>query len=471
MIAHRDIQGNILRGHTRHLHAAYLLTRIEDPGRARSLLRRLADEDRIATERDWGQLPQTRLNVAFTHPGLRRLEVDEAPFTRYPDFCEGMRARARSHLGDLGANDPDGWDPALQDEIHLLVTVLGLTAEVRDAAAGALTGELGAAGITVVHDQRADMLTSGREHFGFRDGFSQPAIQGMSEDRRSRRGEGVQRRRLRLTGEEWRNVKPGEFVLGYEDEDGVVPGGRDPYLVNGTFMVWRKLEQHVDAFNRWLAAQAGDDVAAQDLLRAKILGRWPDGDSLVRRPEPGPYGDPPVDTGDGAAGTGERGPDAERRHDLEINDFTYAADLGGVRCPLGAHVRRSNPRDALGFRTERSRRNRIIRRGLPYIERDQDSQRESRGLIFVCFNASIARQFEQIQGNWLMSGDTFGLGEERDFLTAGLDPGQPSVRMTIQGDRGRPPSFISRTQQFVTVRGGHYLFVPGLRALRKIAGS
>jgi Dyp-type peroxidase family len=294
------------------------------------------------------------------------------------------------------------------------------------------------------------MLTSGREHFGFRDGFSQPAIKGMSEDRRSRRGEGVQRRRLRLTGEEWRDVKLGEFVLGHEDEDGVVPGDRNPHLVNGTFMVWRKLEQHVDVFNRWLAAQAGADAAAQDVLRAKILGRWPNGDSLIRRPESGAYGDP----------------DARRRHDLEINDFTYADDPAGVRCPLGAHVRRSNPRDALGFRTERSRRNRIIRRGLPYVDHD-----EARGLIFVCLNASIARQFEQIQGNWLTGGDTFGLGAEPDFLTAGLDPGQPAARMTIQGDRGRPPSFITRTEPFVTVRGGHYLFVPGLNALRKIAGG
>jgi Dyp-type peroxidase family len=456
MTARHDIQGNILRGHARHLHAAYLLTRIDDPGRARALLTRLVDEDRIASERDWSDPPQTRLNVAFTHPGLLRLGVDETSFTRFADFREGMQARARVELGDLGANDPDRWDPALTQEVHLLLTVLGLTCDARDDATAALVSELRDAGVTVVHDQRADMLPVGREHFGFRDGFSQPALNGVSEDRRSRRGEGVQRRRLRLTCDEWREVKVGEFLLGHEDEDGVVPGGRDPYLVNGTFMVWRKLEQHVDVFDRWLTAHGGDDAAARDTLRAKILGRWPSGDSLVRQPESGSYRQPIADADDGA--------DAQRRHDLEINDFTYAGDPAGVRCPLGAHVRRSNPRDALGFRTERTRRNRIIRRGLPYVDGDT-----TRGLIFVCFNASISRQFEQIQGNWLMGGDTFGLGTERDFLTAGLDPGQPTARMTIQGDRGRPPSFITRSEQFVTVRGGHYLFVPGLAALRKIA--
>jgi Dyp-type peroxidase family len=451
MTGRDDIQGNILRGYSRHLHAAYLLTRIDDPEPARTLLGRLIDEDRIATERDWGVLPQTRLNVALTHAGLRRLEVNPTPFAPFTDFCEGMQARARAQLGDLGANDPHHWDPVLTEEVHALFTVYGRTADVRCEAARALTEELDGAGISVVHRQRADLLETGREHFGFRDGFSQPALHGVSEDRRARRGEGVQRPRLRLAGAAWRNVKLGEFVLGHEDEDGVVAGGRDPLLVNGTFMVWRKLQQDVDAFTRWIETHAGQDKAAQEALRAKILGRWPNGDSLIRRPAAGAYGD-----GDDTA--------TPRTHDLEINDFTYAGDAAGVRCPLGAHVRRSNPRDALGFRTERSRRNRIIRRGLPYVDRD-----ESRGLIFVCFNASIARQFEQIQGNWLMGGDTFGLGAERDFLTAGLDPGQASVRMTIQGDRRHPPAFITRSEQFVTVRGGYYLFVPGLSALRRIA--
>jgi Dyp-type peroxidase family len=444
-----DIQGNILRGYKRHLHAAYLLTRFDDAARARALLLRLLDEDRIATERDWGERPEIRLNVALTHPGLTVLAVDPAPFTRFPDFCEGMSARARTHLGDLGANDPDQWE--LTSEIHALFTVYGHTKDARNNAAADLTGELGDAGVAVIHDQRADMLEGGREHFGFADGFSQPALPSVAEDRRSRRGEGAQRPRLRLGGEEWRDVKLGEFVLGHEDEDGVVPGGREPLLVNGTFMVWRKLEQHVDVFEEWIRTHAGDGGHAAETLKAKILGRWPNGDSLVRQPS---Y---PGESDDGDDGS---------RHTLEINDFTYDGDPDGVRCPLGAHVRRSNPRDALGFRTERTRRNRIVRRGMPYVDCD-----ETRGLIFVCFNASITRQFEQVQGNWLMGGDTFGLGSERDFLTAGLDPGQPSVSMTIQGDRAQPPAFISRDRQFVTVRGGHYLFVPGVNALRAMAGG
>jgi hypothetical protein len=104
---------------------------------------------------------------------------------------------------------------------------------------------------------------------------------------------------------------------------------------------------------------------------------------------------------------------------------------------------------------------------MPYKDQREDATEV--GLIFVCFNASINRQFEQIQGNWLMNGDTFGLGGDRDFLTAGLDhPGQ-TIKMTIQGNRERPPTFLTRGEQFVTVRGGYYLFVPGISALKEIS--
>ena len=449
-----DIQGNILRGYARHCHAAYLLVSITDPGEARSFLKRLVDDERIATECDWGARPATRLNVALTYRGLERLHPHLHAFTAYGDFIQGMYARARRYLGDLGDNDPDSWDEPSREGIDALFTVYGDSDSARDGAAGALGRELSTGGFAVSDDQRADMLEGNREHFGFTDGFSQPALAGVAETRRSRPGEGVQHSLARRVWDGgWRDVRVGEFLLGHRDEDGVIPGEGEPLLLNGTFMVWRKLEQHVDRFERWIAAHASDEPGARTALKAQILGRWPDGVSLMRRSATIPPYEVP---GDGA----------DVPHTPTINDFTYRRDAGGLRCPLGAHVRRSNPRDALGFRTERTRRNRIIRRGMPYVDDDG-----ARGLVFVCFNASITRQFEQIQGHWLMSGDTFGLGDQRDFLTAGLDPGQASERMTIQGDTHEPPRFITRERQFVTVRGGHYLFVPGIAALRRIAAG
>ena len=219
-------------------------------------------------------------------------------------------------------------------------------------------------------------------------------------------------------------------------------------------MVWRKLEQDVEGFDDWVAREAGADEGARELLKARVVGRWPDGTSLIRRPG-------------GSRGGRSASDDVDLTARPDINDFVYGGDADGLRCPLGAHVRRAYPRDALGYRTERSRRNRIIRRGVPYTDKNPPA----RGLIFVCFNASIARQFEQIQGNWLMRGDAFGLGDERDFLTGGLDYSGQVTRMTIQGDRTNPPAFLTRDRQFVTVRGGYYLFVPGLTALRRICES
>ncbi len=448
----RDLQGNILRGYASHGHAGYVFAGVAEPGAARRLLAELLP--RIRTEEHWGDRPASCLNVAFTAPGLERLGVAMTPFAGYGDFCQGMSVRARAALGDLGANDPDHWTPELSAGAHVLFTIYGEDPEIRDREVEALRTELSAGGMETIWVQTADSLADSREHFGFSDGFSQPAVDGASGDRRPARGEGMQRQIWwRLLGDRWRNIRLGEFVLGHEDEDGVVPGEDHSLLANGTFMVWRKLQQHVEVFDEWLREQAGPDPGAQKLLAARIVGRWRNGNSLILRPPSGRSGGFENGWADG-----DPSPESPK-----INNFVYGDDPNGLRCPLGAHVRRSYPRDALGYRTERSRRNRIIRRGMSYTDGAE------RGLVFVGFNASISRQFEQIQGNWLMHGDAFGLGADRDFLTGGLHRDGDTERMLIAGDRNDPPAIVTRDRQFVTVRGGYYLFVPGISALRAIA--
>ena len=139
-----------------------------------------------------------------------------------------------------------------------------------------------------------------------------------------------------------------------------------------------------------------------------------------------------------------------------------------MRCPLGAHIRRTNPRDALGFDGLLSFRHRIIRRGMPYgaplASEAAEDDHVDRGLIFVCFNASISRQFEGIQAQWLNDGNVFHLGHDSDFLMG--DP-HGTGKMTVEGD---PPFFLGPQGPFVTTRGGEYLFVPGMGALRALAG-
>ena len=191
----------------------------------------------------------------------------------------------------------------------------------------------------------------------------------------------------------------------------MVAGADAALLRNGTFMVWRKLEQDVPLFRRWLRHLAGEDPGEQERVAAKVVGRWREGGSLIRSPDAST-----------AAGRGA--------------GFSYARDRDGLRCPLGAHVRRANPRDSMGWRTERTKRHRIVRRGMPYGPRLPADTREGdgqeRGLIFVCLNASITRQFELVQAHWLLDGDVFGLGREQDLLLA---PADPRGKMTVPVDR------------------------------------
>jgi hypothetical protein len=121
------------------------------------------------------------------------------------------------------------------------------------------------------------------------------------------------------------------------------------------------------------AHYAGGDEA---LLAAKVVGRWPDGTPLISSPDR-----PPV----GASAAGPNGSAAAK---AAANTFRYRdTDAGGMKCPLGAHIRRANPRDALGFEGRLSFRHRMIRRGMPYGEPLPpdlvEDDRAPRGLIFV----------------------------------------------------------------------------------------
>jgi Dyp-type peroxidase family len=293
-----------------------------------------------------------------------------------------------------------------------------------------------------VAEQPAAALGGNREHFGFSDGFAQPAIEG--DGVQATPGQGTPEKRGR-----WSQLPMGEFILGYDDADSARAEAPPPPLGrNSTFMVYRKLHQDVALFRRMLREHARRLGGDEELLGAKIVGRWRDGTPLVLSPD---------------------GRDRRRWEDPErINDFRYEDDLDGRRCPLGAHVRRTNPRDALGWHGTRSRRHRMIRRGMPYGPPLPDGATEDdgadRGLIFVCFCASLARQFETVQAQWCGDGNIFGLGDDKDFLL--LDDERDVAKMTIQGD---PPQFLHPQPRTVTVRGGAYLLVPSIAGLASLA--
>jgi Dyp-type peroxidase family len=399
-----------------------------------------------------------------TCAGLRALGVPEGVIGTFSDeFREGLAARSPM-LGDLGPSGPSHWDGGLgTGAAHVLVILNGRARDEIEADLASLRASIEhAPGLSVVHEQYAELLSPPagdaaappREQFGFSDGAAQPAIAGVSDS--SAAGGGVP-----LAGGAWRALALGEFVLGYPDEDTLVdPQKRlpsapaDPLGRSGTYLVYRKLRQDVALFRRVLRHAA--DVFSggdEELLAAKVVGRWRNGTPLGKSPDR-------PDPGFSATAAGS-------------NSFRYLdVDADGRRCPLGAHIRRSNPRDALGWpRLDDagllSFRHRIIRRGVPYgpplpagvLEDDG----VDRGLVFVCFNASISRQFESVQLQWLNDGNGFHLGYDSDFLL-----GSPlgTGKMTVQGN---PPFMLGPQGPFVTTRGGEYLFMPGIAALRALA--
>jgi Dyp-type peroxidase family len=286
-----------------------------------------------------------------------------------------------------------------------------------------------------------------KEHFGYVDGLSQPKIEGRPERKKQDPEKGTSEIK---PGSE---VKPGEFLLGYLNERRacVTDGhghGRDVRR-NGTYLVFRQLEQDVPAFNAFISNLAKNLDETEEWVAARLLGRSRNGDPLIAEG---------LDAGDSK------------------NDFLYYyQDHSGLTCPIGAHIRRANPRDSLIPDPETalrlSKMHRIIRRGRPYGERWEPNIGEpvgenvGRGMLFIALNADIAGQFELIQHSWLNNPRFNG-------LYTGTDPishfsGDESI--TIQN---RPANLhIRRPAPFVRVRGGAYFFLPGIRALRDIGAS
>ncbi len=453
MIDLADVQGDILRAYGNAYDCtSYAFVKIDcEPAQARAWFAGLLDH--VTTAQPWRDgKPLTTLNVAVTANGLRALGVsEELVGTFASEFRAGMASRAEL-LGDGGASAPARWERGFgRGDAHVLLTINAQETADHRRALSKMNGAMKDAGVRVLRRQEAQLLDGAREHFGFADGFSQPAIAGATDDKL--RGGGIPEKHGG-----WRALQPGEFILGYPDEDTLVdrakrlpPAPADPLGAGGTYMVWRKLHQDVALWRRTIRRAAARYEGGEEMLAAKVVGRWHNGAPLVTYPNRAGISFDPTDPA--------------------ANDFRYGDDLAGLRCPLGAHIRRSNPRDALGHDGVLSMRHRMIRRGMPYgrpLPADAiEDDGADRGLVFVSFQASIARQFEGVQGPWLADGNIFGLGHDTDFLLGDASGARVhGAKMTIQGKR---PYFLAPQENLVTTRGGEYLFVPGMTALRAIA--
>ncbi len=481
-----DIQGLVLSGYGHLSCAAYLMLQVTDPAAARRWLAGVAAELTTGTSRT-----PPYVNLALTYAGLAALGLHPDDLKTFPSaFRDGMASERRARiLGDRQESAPAAWrwgGPSTEP-VHLLLMIFERDADRLNAELARRRLGIGpATGLHEVTTLEAGRQPDSREHFGFADGIAQPVIEGTVKSVAGRPSPGAAP-----------VVKPGEFLLGYPNAYGqpadvstVAPGRDRANLLptvrpdqlrgltdnqpgdhdlgrNGTYLVFRQLAQDVAGFWRFLddAARAHGLLGAggRAYLGAKLVGRWPSGAPLVKSPDADPL-----------AGSGELSTD---------NDFGYAAaDPHGFACPIGAHIRRANPRDSLVTShikapqaAESANRHLLLRRGRSYGDRlpdmpfgdeiPEDDGRE-RGLLFACLNADVERQFEFVQQTWINNPVFGGLGGEVDPLIG--DQEKVDGTMTIPGDPLR--TRVRGMRRFVTVKGGAYFFLPSRSALIYLAG-
>ncbi|MER6103485.1 Dyp-type peroxidase [Streptomyces sp. NPDC001832] len=427
-----DIQRGVLSPRPTPYAATYLLFRIDDRTHGRELMRRASTAVTSAAE-SASPLGETWVSVAVTYHGLEALGVPRASLDSFAwEFRQGMAARAKA-LGDIGESSPEHWEAPLgTSDVHVVFTAVAPDVPQLEAAIDrARPAYDRLPGITAIWRQDCYSLPSEAEHFGYRDGVSHPAVEGSG---------------IAGSNEMEVPLKAGEFVLGYQDEIGGVQTLLPKELGrNGSYAAFRKLHQRVAAFRRYLQDNA-TSPEDEELLAAKIMGRWRSGAPLALSPQ---HDDPAL------------GADPHRR-----NTFLYEGDdPAGFTTPGGCHIRRANPRDASV--AGEVRLHRLIRRGAvygpPLPQGVLEDDGADRGLMFAFIGAHLGRQFEFVQSEWMNDGVFFGAGSARDPVTGSHD-GLTGFTIPRRPLRRRMPPL----PRFVVTHGGEYCFLPGLSALRRL---
>jgi Dyp-type peroxidase family len=478
-----DIQGIVLTGYSHLPFSCYCFLQIANPLQAQAWLRDILPQ---VTHSDWQKTedgkaikPKSALNIAIAAEGLKQLGFPaESLDTTFPaEFREDMLEPSRAYrLGDVEINAPELWDePWRTRKIHLLL-ILQVSADESTDGHNLSPSEWRSQGLEKLnrhhelHQQKFEaaglkeilyetgyVAQDHKEHFGFHDGIAQPEIKGMPKAVKP--GQFI--------------VEPGEFLLGYRNQDNNFPptptvsASQDPTNIlqnlptqgvckdfgkNGTYLVYRKLYQDVAKYRRHFRDRF-PEPQARSLAEAKAVGRWPSGAPLLLSPD-------------------SDAPDLANENNFYYQD----ADPHGLKCPMGSHVRRSNPRDSLSTNKEDSLKNvnrrQIIRRGVIYGDVLPEGQLEDdgqpRGLLFLCINADIRRQFEFIQQTWINNPYFNNLHNERDPLVGYNPDGGSDRKMTIPQE---PIAQKCSLPNFVTMKGGGYFFVPSLSALRFLSTS
>lgn len=479
-----DIQGFALTSFGKLRETTYLFLHFNDIALAKRFLGLLAPRLINGTFHGKAIVTETA-TVAFTYKGLEILGVPDACLNTFPDeFRRGMsHPTTAEKLGDVDTeyvkNSPSNWEfGASLDErvvIHVLLIISTVDGKGMDKYLSRLATSLFMCHVSLIALERGYVADDEKEHFGFRDGISSVEINGDHP-----------------------TIAVGELLLGHLnaanyftvspilpeefDSNSTLAKNLNPHRTgesrdfgkNGTFLVYRKLEQDVASFWNFFKNEAihitggpAETVRTMVWLAAKCVGRWPNG----------------VVVGDS---------DEQPSCNSLTDDFLFAkGDSSGVGCPIGSHIRRANPRDyIIPCEPEESKqisaRHRIARRGRRYgpalfdltlLDKSEggalnrtllslNNDGNSRGLHFVCLNASIGGQFEFIQQNWINNFHFNGVVNNPDPVAGARSK---TARMSIMCKDGfrRTKSMPS----FIQTRAGGYFFMPSFRALRWLASA
>lgn len=433
-----DIQALILRSRPEPYVGIHAMLHVDDAAGGRDLVRRIAEH--VPSAAGWTEERDAWMGMAISFVGLKALGVPEASLASFPlPFQQGMAGRA-AQLRDVGENAPEHWDETFRPgTCHIALTIYARDDAARDDAVAKAMGELERSrGVTLVGTHAFGADADAKNPFGFRDSISQPAVAGSGVDP--------------LPGQE-RAIAAGEFILGENGEAGAPVALPEPPELgrNGSFVVLRKYESRVGAFNDFVRHHA-DGEQDEERLAAKMFGRWRSGAPLILSPE---RDDP------------ELGEDPTRN-----NGFDFSEDPRGLVCPHAAHMRRLNPRDSRLTILTDVNIHRIIRRSStfgPKWSRDvtaEDDRQADRGIFFIFISARAYDTIEFFQQEWINRGNFIDLGEEHDPVV-GLNetPGTFTIPETPVRRR------VDGLTTFNRLRGGEYLFMPSLTALRWIGDA
>jgi deferrochelatase/peroxidase EfeB len=474
-----DIQGFILRGYRMPMVRHFLLT-VGVPAEARRLFGRLvngdeADVPQITTAEDWhvgfapgpadnpADVPRHKpdycLNVGITWPGLIALEVkDRVPtisFKSFGAFVAGAAARAEL-VGDTGPSAPQNWIGGFGNgSDHVMVTLHAISPEAMTTYSDRLSAlfaeenafreiwRIDGTAWTETVDGKPSFCS--KVPFGYTDAISMTTIRGGPE---------------RYTPDHQKPCEPWLFVLRDEAENYFVPEPRELGL-NGSFAVFKMVKTDVVGFENFL--QSNKDKIDPELLAAKICGRWRNGVPLALSPE--------TDSPPG-------GITPEQLNNFEYVNADGSGDPKGLRCPVGAHMRRINPRGqpvtGQGEPGGSNNTHRLIRRGMPYgptYDPTQPYDGIERGLLGYFINSNIENQYEFVLGHWVNDAEFAGAvrlnPKSKDPMIGTQDPAESIF--VIPQSNGAPAIKITGFSSFVTTKAAAYCFLPSITAIKFIA--